>query len=224
MSQQEETIISIKNIYLFLGQDISSKHIVLNRLKEKFLSPQTKEFNQDILYAKEISLKHLQETLLFLPLKSDKRIVVIKDAQDLKQEIKDFLIRYAENPPSWIILILDIEKIKPKDEFIEQIKRFSQVCHFREEKDADVFVLGRQIESKKTALSLQILNRLFRQGERPEKILGGLRACLLRNITDLSEVRKRIKLLLQCDIDIKTSRLKPGFALERLVVSLCEPK
>lgn len=212
------------SVYLFLGQGSSSKHTVLNRLKEKFLPKETEEFNRDILYAKEISLKHLQETLLFFPLKLGKRIVVIKNAQDLKDEIKDFLVKYVRNPQAQIILVLDIEKIKPKDEFIEQIKRFVQVCHFTEERNLDVFALSRQIELRRAAVSLEILDHLLKQGEKPERILGGLRASSERNITDPAQARKRMKILLHCDIDIKTGRLKPVFALERLIVNLCSLK
>jgi DNA polymerase III delta subunit len=209
------------SVYLFLGQDNSSKHTVLNRLKEKFLPKETEEFNRDILYAKELSLKDLQEKLLFLPLKLGKRIVVIKNAQDLKDEIKDFLGKYVRNPQAQTILVLDIEKIKPRDEFIGQIKRFVQICHFTEERHLDVFALSRQIEFKKAAVSLEILDHLLKNGEKPERILGGLRASWERNTADPAQARKRIKLLLQCDIDIKTGRLKPTFALERLIVNLC---
>jgi len=121
-------------------------------------------------------------------------------------------------------LVLDIEEVKAKDEFIETIKRFAQVCYFREERHVDVFALSRQIELKRTAPSLEILDHLLKHGEKPERILGGLRASWERNITDPAQAKKRVKLLLACDIDIKTGRIKPVFALERLVVNLCSLK
>src|SRR4030042_3584194 len=194
-------------VYLFLGQDPSSKHIVLNRLKERFLPKETEEFNQDILYGRELSLNGLQEKLLFLPFKLGKRIVVVKNAQDLKDELKDFLVGYVRNPQAQIILVLDIEEIKAKDEFVGTIKRFTQVCYFREEKHVDVFALSRQIELKKPSPSLEILDYLLKHGEKPERILGGLRASWERNITDSAQAQKRMKLLLACDIDIKTGRI-----------------
>jgi len=211
-------------VYLFLGQDSSSKHIVLSRLKEKFLPKETEEFNRDILYAKELSLDDLQEKLLFLPFKLGKRLIVVKNAQDLKEGLKDFLVKYVRNPQAQIILVLDIEEVKAKDEFIETIKRFAQVCYFTEERHVDVFALSRQIELKRTAPSLEILDHLLKHGEKPERILGGLRASWERNITDPAQAKKRVKLLLACDIDIKTGRIKPVFALERLVVNLCSLK
>ena len=72
------------SVYLFIGQDTLSKDTRLKKLKEEFLSPHTQYFNLDVLYAGDLDLKGLQERLLCLPLKGEKRIVVIKDSQNLK--------------------------------------------------------------------------------------------------------------------------------------------
>lgn len=69
--------------------------------------------------------------------------------------------------------------------------------------------------------ALRILNELLRNGERPERILGGLRYAWEREFTPGVEAKRRLKLLLNCDINIKTGKLKPNFALEKLVISLC---
>jgi DNA polymerase III delta subunit len=209
------------SVYLFLGQDNSAKAAVLNRLKEKYLPKATEEFNLDTLYAKELSLRQLQEKILFFPVNQRNRIIVVKNAQDLKSEIKDFLLGYVRNPHAQTILVIDIERTKPKDDFPQQMSRFAQICHFKEEKHLNVFDLSRQIELRKTALSLGILHQLLEEGEKPERILGGLRASWQRSITDTALIKKRIKLLLACDIEIKTGRIKPVFVLERLIISLC---
>ena len=60
-------------VYLFIGQDSLSKDIRLKKLKEEFLDPQTQYFNLDVLYARELNLKDLQERLLCLPFKAKKR-------------------------------------------------------------------------------------------------------------------------------------------------------
>ena len=65
-------------VYLFIGQDSPAKDIELNRIKKEFLSKELEEFNLDILYAESLALKGLQEKLLALPVKSLKRILVIK--------------------------------------------------------------------------------------------------------------------------------------------------
>jgi hypothetical protein len=87
-----------------------------------------------------------------------------------------------------------------------------------------VFALADEIRSGKTAGSLMMLNQLLKKGQKPELILGALRSGLSRNTADIAYMRRLNKMLLECDMAIKTSSLKPSFALERLVVSLCSFK
>jgi DNA polymerase III delta subunit len=211
-------------VYLFIGQDSASKDLRLSSLKETFLTKETKEFNSDTLYGQELTLKSLQEILSYLPLDSSGRLVVIKNAQDLKENIKDFLIRYAEHPHPKILLILDIDRYDSKDSFMTRIFKNAQVCRFKEEKSLTTFDLSRQIELRKADSSLKILNKLLKEGEKPERILGGLRFNWEKYVSDPAELRKRLKALLNCDIEIKTGKLKPAFALEKFVLNVCSLK
>jgi DNA polymerase III delta subunit len=208
-------------VYLFIGQDSLSKDARLKELKKEFLTPQTECFNFDLLYGRELILNDLQEKLLSLPLKAKKRILVIKEAHALKDDIKEFLIQYAKKPHAQTILVLDINKYSSKDELVKQISRTAQVCRFQEETHVDTFTLSRAIDSRKSGYAMGVLNQLLRSGEKPERILGGLRYSLENSVSSAPEARKKLRLLLNCDIDIKTGRLKADFALERLVISLC---
>jgi DNA polymerase III delta subunit len=208
-------------IYLFVGQDSLSKDAQLSKLKTQFLPKETEEFNLDILYARELPLKTLQEKLLCLPAGSDKRLVVIKEAEALKEGLRDFLLRYAKEPYSKTVLVLDFDCLDRKNTFLQQIQRYARAFRFRETVKPDTFSLGRYIALKKPAEALRILNQLLKDGERPERVLGGLRYVWERELDTGQETKKRLKSLLSCDIEIKTGRLKPVFALEKLVLSLC---
>lgn len=208
-------------VYLFIGQDSLSKDIRLKRIKEEFLDKNTQHFNLDILYARELKLALLQERLLSLPVKSKKRIIVIKEGQDLKEEAKEFILRYVKKPEGRIVLVLDINKSSPRDDFIRQLIRYAEVCRFRELPNLDTFALSRSIDFKKTGHALWVLSQLLEKGEKPERILGGLRYSWENSVSRSLETRRKLKALLNCDIDIKTGKLKADFALERLVVNLC---
>lgn len=209
-------------VYLFIGQDSRSKDLKLKRIKEELLPAAITDFNLDVLYARELNLVELQEKLLSLPCKAKKRIIVIKNLEGLKkEELKDYLLKYLKNPQDQILLILDIDQEVPKDEFIRQVSRYSQVFRFKEQVPLDTFTLSRQIELKKPASALRVLNLLLEKGERPERILGGLRYVWERNSSSPQKARKALKILLNCDIDIKTGRIKAPFALEKVVVRLC---
>jgi len=208
-------------LYLFIGEDSFSKDAKINELKRRFLGKGLEQFNLDILYAKELSLKHLQEKILSLPLKSPKRIILIRSASELNEEIKEFILKYVTKPNPKIAILLDIIHTSPKDKFINGISRFAEVCRFKEQQEPDTFILSRQIELKKMDYALRILHRLLDNGEKPERILGGLRYAWERSIGAKPQAKRRMKLLLTCDLDIKTGRLKDYFALERLVIKLC---
>lgn len=210
------------SIYLFFGQDSFSKDIKLKGIKEEFLTKEIQDFNLDILYAKELDLLGLQERLLQIPLKTKKRLIVIKDAQVLRENTKDFILKYVRHPNPQILLILDINRYDPKDEFIRRIINYTRVFRFSEPPHLDTFTLSRSIQLKNVDYSLRVLNQLLKNGEKPERILGGLRYAYEKDTPrPLTSIRKRLKLLLNCDLDIKMGRLNPKFALERLVVKLC---
>jgi DNA polymerase III delta subunit len=211
-------------VYLFLGEDNLSKDAVLARIKQEALPLKTQEFNLDILYAKDLDLKGLQEKLLFFPLNLSRRVVVVRNCRELKADAKEFLVNYAKNPQPQIILVLDAGRSVANDEFVRKLSGSCQVARFSEEKQLNVFDLSRKIETKQAAASLSILKQLLDDGEDPVRILGGLRASWQRQGLSPVELKKRVKLLLQCDIEIKTGKLKPGFVLERLIVNLCSLK
>lgn len=210
-----------KMVYLFVGQDIPAKDAALKRIKEKFLPPKLIDFNFDILYTDELSLEALQEKLLFLPVGAPKRVVLIRNAQDLEEEQKDFILRWALKENKNLLLILDFPQQKENAKFINALNNNAQVMRFKEDIPLNAFNLSRQIEYRYTEGALKILKNLIKEGQKPEMILGALRYSLQSNTLSPLLLRRRIKLLLNCDIEIKTGRFKPVFALEKLVVNLC---
>jgi len=217
--------------YLFIGHDIigpdgsSRKDEALKRIKKEYLTKSTQDFNSDILYAREFELKDLQERLLRIPAASKKRLLVIKDVQLLKDEIRQFILRYIAKPRASTILVLDFIPRDPNDKeelkFIAALTRHARTLRFKETRSSNAFELSRQIEAKRTTQALHILKQLFESGERAERILGGLRSSWQRSTPSPLVLKKRLRLLLSCDIDIKTGRMDPRFVLERLIVYLC---
>jgi DNA polymerase III delta subunit len=208
-------------VYLLIGQDIAAKETQLKKIKQEFLPPQLQDFNLDTIYAKEIILKDIQERFLSIPLKSAKRIIVIKDAHLLDEQSRDFLLAFSKKPHKQLVLVLDFAQYDYKDEFIKGICAHARLLRFKEIVNPDTFVLNRQIELRKTDSALRLLNQLLKNGEAPERILGGLRYAWEKQDIQSASARRKLKLLLGCDLEIKTGRLKPAFALEKLVVSLC---
>jgi DNA polymerase III delta subunit len=208
-------------VYLFIGEDVPSKDAQLAALRKQVLEKQTEQFNLDILYGRETAVKDLQERLIYLPAGNSRRLLVIKEAQELKEDAKDFLLQFVQKPHKHTLLVLDVSRPGKSQEFLSRLQKYAKTVRFKETRQPDAFALNRWIELKKPAEALRLLSVLLKNGERPEKILGGLRYAWERETGQAGEMKKKLRMLLNCDIDIKTGRLKPSFALEKLVIGLC---
>lgn len=208
-------------VYLFIGEDETAKKKELEGIKKKYIPAAQQEFNYEIIYAREIDLRTLQEILLRLPSNCPKRVVVIKDALRLSPKIKEFLISYVRTPPSDTILILDSSGNEYKDSFLSKIMPYVKSLNFGERDLADTFKLCDELDRKRIVPALEVLHSLFSKGEKPEMILGGLRYRWERGYLSAQEKNRRLSLLLNCDIEIKRGKLVPEFALEKLCINLC---
>jgi DNA polymerase III delta subunit len=208
-------------VYLLLGQDTLSKDIQIKKLKQQFLPSQTQEFNLDTLYARDASLKELQERLLCIPVHSPRRMIIIRQAHLLKEEIKEFILKYARAPRKDMLLVMEAEAVEKKDNFLSSLARYARVMRFKDAQKPNTFLMNRYIELRRPDYALRVLGELLQDGERPERILGGLRYIWEKDVSSAAELKRRMRLLLGCDIDIKTGKLRPSFALEKLVIGLC---
>ena len=207
--------------YLFVGEDEFSKDVKLKKIKQELNLAQLDSFNFEILYSKDLDLRTLQKKLLTLPIKSRKRLILIKNAPALNAEVKQYLISFLNKPFAHISLILDARRIDARDQFFSQISKVIRLINFYQAREINAFTLARQISERKIKSAMRLLRQLLLQGERPEKILGAFRYQLHQERLDFAERKRKFRFLLDCDIDIKTGRLKPKFALERLLIRLC---
>ena len=235
--------------YLFVGEDEFSKDIKLEKIKQELNLSRLESFNFEILYAKGLDLKTLQERLLILPVnpvrkdspkgaglsngvKASQRLILIKNVPGLSADIKDYLLTFFKKPFPHVSLILDARRIDQRDQFFNQISGRVRLINFRQSREINAFSLAHQImrtPPKPRSIvgqgrikpAMRLLRQLLLQGEKPERILGAFRYQLHKERLNLYEKKKKLMFLLNCDIDIKTGRLKPEFALERLLIRLC---
>lgn len=207
------------SLYLFVGEDSNSKDTRIKKLLAGLLPPHSADFDSDNLSARELTLKGFQEKILMLPLKAKKRVVIIRQANLLKPQIKEFILKNIKTLSPGVVLILDLDRFGRQSDCLVRIAKFAQVIQLGVKPPLDTFTLSRQIEFRSVDQALRILDELLKKGERPERIMGGLRYSWERD--SFSPQRKRLGLLLVCDLEIKRGRLKADLALEKLVISLC---
>lgn len=95
---------SFQPIYFLHGEEPYFIDLICNALIENVLQEHEKGFNQSILYGKSTDLLMLINELKSFPMGSEKRLVVLKEAQDFKK-IED-LCSYFENPNQSTIFVV----------------------------------------------------------------------------------------------------------------------
>ena len=216
------------NAYLLLGPQTQEKEEYLGRIKKDFACDKFKDFNTDRFSAEELTSQILRESLLRLPLKNTKRLVTITNIERLSSKNKDTLLAFLKKSVPDIVLVLEsrlglaADKKKPdeKQQFLQSLKGLCRLLATSVPL-ANAFSLARLIDARSTPQALGVLTELFRRGEKPEMILGGLRFHWSRGYLAPSERKARLRLLLDADMAIKSSFLKDTLALELMVVKLC---
>jgi len=113
-----------KPVYLLVGEqetyfvDLISKYI-----EEHVLSDDQKGFNQTVLYGKDTQVDDLINTCKRYPMMSPYQVIILREAQDLRQIEK--LEAYVENPQPTTILVLCYKhkKIDGRKKIFKTIKK-----------------------------------------------------------------------------------------------------
>tara|TARA_B100001250_G_scaffold25098_1_gene20828 strand:- start:4332 stop:5333 length:1002 start_codon:yes stop_codon:yes gene_type:complete len=116
------TSISNKNldpVYFLMGNEPYYIDKIANAFSHNILTAEEKAFNQVILYAKDTTTAEIIAEAKQFPVGSQKRVVIVKEAQQLKNI--ELLETYLENPQKSTILIISY-----KGKSIDKRKKFGK--------------------------------------------------------------------------------------------------
>lgn len=92
-------------IYLLMGEESYYIDLITDYIEDHVLDEAAKGFNQTIVYGKDVDARTIDSSAKRFPMMSNYQVVVVKEAQDLK-DIDD-LVYYAEKPLKSTILVLN---------------------------------------------------------------------------------------------------------------------
>lgn len=121
-------------VYLLHGEEPFYIDQITNYIEQHVLDEGTKAFNQTILYGKEIDYKTVLDSARRYPVLSDKQVVIVKEAQELKT--LDKLEAYFQNPLDSTILVLahKHKKLDKRKKFAKTLAKSDKVCLFESKK------------------------------------------------------------------------------------------
>lgn len=121
-------------VYLFYGNEDYLRKIYCDSLSEKCVSKDFRDFNFQVFDEKNTDLRDVFDAALMMPLMSDKRCVLVRDAklESMKEDDFSLFSDYLKNPCESTVLIFyqsnaDFSAVKAK-KAIDLIKKTGGVC------------------------------------------------------------------------------------------------
>ena len=96
---------AIKPIYFLMGEEPYYIDKLCDYIEKNVLSKDEKEFNQSVLYGRDVTIEDIIGTAKRYPMMAERQVVIVKEAQDLSRTIEK-LETYAENPMPSTVLVL----------------------------------------------------------------------------------------------------------------------
>jgi DNA polymerase-3 subunit delta len=120
----------VKPIYLLHGDEAFFIDEITEHIEDNVLTDAEKAFNQVVLYGRDIDSKQIMDECRQYPMMSQKRVVIIKEAQDFK-ELKE-MGGYISNPsPHTVLVIAHMnKKIDGRISWVKEAKKSPHVVMF----------------------------------------------------------------------------------------------
>ncbi|MEO6190696.1 MAG: DNA polymerase III subunit delta [Saprospiraceae bacterium] len=102
---------NLKPIYFLSGVEDYMIDSLIKKVELEFISPEEKDFNQQVYYGKETSIQQVVEACRQRPFIGDTKLVLLKEAQEIKNW--EDILNYIKNPSSCSVLIIAYKNKKP---------------------------------------------------------------------------------------------------------------
>lgn len=124
-------------VYFLHGAEPYFIDVVAQHLAVSILEPSEREFNQTVIYGRDVNMSDLISTLKCFPMMSNYQVVIVREAQEIKDKDFETLSGYMANPQPSSILVLAYKKVPGKKLTAVFQKHTSHVLSFESPKVSD---------------------------------------------------------------------------------------
>lgn len=139
---------SAYSVFLFTGEEDFLKEKAIDELKASLLDRASGDADYKVLYGSQTSAREILEHLTTLPFLSSKRLVVVKDFEEMPKEEMSGLISYVSSPSKMGCLVLDSRDEQALVQF-RQLGGRVRAMHFGRLKDFELVAWIRRCISSK---------------------------------------------------------------------------
>ena len=105
------------DMYLFWGEDTLSRRRLEQKAREENLQAGGEDFDLTVFYGADTRADEILEQLDMQPMMSPKRVVVVRNADELRPDDIKKLQRYVDNPSKQAVFVLTAEKVDQRKAF-----------------------------------------------------------------------------------------------------------
>src|SRR4051812_37967764 len=98
-------------LYLVTGKERFLVDRAVDILRERVLDPRTRDFNYDLFHGKEATAQRLVGAARTLPMMAKRRLILLRDADELKADHAAELLSYVTSPCAETCLVAIAEKV-----------------------------------------------------------------------------------------------------------------
>jgi DNA polymerase-3 subunit delta len=124
----ENILLNLKNkiyspVYFLYGEESYFIDVISDYIEENVLSEIEKEFNQTIIYGKDIDIPTLTSYARRFPMMSNYQVILVKEAQDLNniEELESYILNPMET--TLLVLCYKYEKIDRRKSLFKSIEK-----------------------------------------------------------------------------------------------------
>lgn len=125
----------IAPLYFIYGEEEFLADRAVLRLVEKLVAPEFKDFNFTTYYGKECKAEQIIAEATTLPMFAERRVILVKRAEELHPEQLEQLIPYIQSPAPESCVIFQGSKIDQRRKFFLELKKADRLIEYKKLKD-----------------------------------------------------------------------------------------
>jgi DNA polymerase-3 subunit delta len=110
-------------LYFLYGKERYLLDRAVDLLRARVLDPRTKDFNYELFYGKEAGAARIVQAARTLPMMAKRRLILVRDADEMKSDELAGLIAYVTDPAPETCLVFVGEKIDQRMKFFTAFKK-----------------------------------------------------------------------------------------------------
>ena len=128
---------NFKPVYLLHGEEPYYIDLIAKKIEEEVLEEHERDFNQTIVYGKDADLIEIIGEARNFPMMAERRFILIREAQDLKEKDLEVLESYFLdiNPSTVLVLAYKYKKLDSRKKLYKEISKVGEIFLSEKVKD-----------------------------------------------------------------------------------------